>query len=222
MQAPAFARAGAVLRAFAQKMENAGNARSLQKISSVYAGAHAHYIDATAARLKNGARTCGEELDMKRMSGLIGTAVIADGRRAGRVSGVVLEDGRHIAGVLVEGALGGSRMVSLGQISVIGDVSLQCAGKGARMGGCEPFVPGRALSTGGMRLGRVSDLIIDERSGRVEAIEISRGYIDDLMGKRLVCDEFALAPQTGDAVVSDSFWEKASARRAVDGEGGRI
>ena len=73
---------------------------------------------------------------MKRMSGLIGTAVIADGRRAGSVSGVVLEDGRHIAGVLVEGALGGSRMVSLGQISVIGDVSLQCAGKGARMGGC--------------------------------------------------------------------------------------
>ena len=72
---------------------------------------------------------------MKRMSALIGAAVIADGRRAGRVSGVVLEGGRQLAGVLIEGALGGSRVISLGQIDVIGDVSLQCSGRGERAGG---------------------------------------------------------------------------------------
>ena len=145
---------------------------------------------------------------MKRMSALIGAAVIANGRRTGRVSGVVLEDGRQLAGVLIEGALGGSRMVSLGQIDVIGDVSLQCSGKGERAGGDCQFSPGRALTTGGHRLGRVSDLIIDEPTGRVAYIEISRGYIDDLMGGRIICSEFSLRPQTGDAIVSDTFCER--------------
>lgn len=150
---------------------------------------------------------------MKRMSGLIGTAVIADGKRAGRVSGVLLEDGRHISGVLVEGALGGSRVVALGQIDVIGDVSLQCTGRGARSGGSEPFSPRRAVTTAGRRLGRVSDLLIDERTGRIAAIEISRGYIDDMLTGRLICDEFALAPQTGDAVVPDALSARAPGRR---------
>ena len=99
---------------------------------------------------------------MKRMSALIGAAVIADGRRAGRVSGVVLEGGRQLVGVLIEGALGGSRVISLGQIDVIGDVSLQCSGRGERAGGDCQFSPGRALTTSGRRLGRVSDLIINE------------------------------------------------------------
>ena len=158
---------------------------------------------------------------MKRMSGLIGTAVIADGRRAGRVSGVVLEDGRHISGVLIEGALGGSRIVALGQIDVIGVVSLQCTGKGARSGGCEPFAPRRAVTTAGRRLGRVSDLMIDERTGRIEAIEISRGYIDDMLSGRLICDEFALAPQTGDAVVPDALSAQTVRRGGDQLEGGR-
>ncbi len=158
---------------------------------------------------------------MKRMSGLIGTAVIADGRRAGRVSGVVLEDGRHISGVLVEGALGGSRVVALSNIDVIGEVSLQCTGRGARSGGCEPFAPRRAVTTAGLRLGRVSDLMIDERTGRIEAIEISRGYIDDMLQGRLICDEFALAPQTGDAVVPDALSARPERRGADQLEGGR-
>ena len=109
---------------------------------------------------------------MKRMSALIGAAVIADGRRAGRVSGVVLDGGRQLVGVLIEGALGGSRVISLGQIDVIGDVSLQCSGRGERAGGDCQFSPGRALTTSGRRLGRVSDLIIDESTGRVAYIEI--------------------------------------------------
>lgn len=144
---------------------------------------------------------------MKRISALIGAAVIADGRRAGRVSGVVLAGGRQLVGVLIEGALGGSRVISLGQIDVIGDVSLQCSGRGERAGGDCQFSPGRALTTSGRRLGRVSDLIIDESTGRVAYIEISRGYIDDLMGGRIICGEFSLRPQTGDAIVADAFYE---------------
>lgn len=144
---------------------------------------------------------------MKRMSALIGTAVIANGRRAGRVSGILLESGRQMAGVTVEGALGGSRVVPLAQIDVIGDVSLQCFGRYGRADGLFQFSPGRALTTGGRRLGRVSDLMIDENSGYVQAIEISRGYIDDLMGRRIICGEFSLAPRTGDAIVADSFTE---------------
>ena len=140
------------------------------------------------------------------MSGLIGTAVIVGGRRAGRVSGVVLEDGRHIAGVLVEGALGGKCMMSLG-----------CAGKGARAGGCEPFSPGRAITTGGQRLGRVSDLFIDERTGRVDAIEVSRGYLDDLVSSRLICSEFSLRPQSGDAVVADVHTERGGCAQQEGG-----
>lgn len=112
-------------------------------------------------------------------------------------------------------------MAALRQISVIGDVSLQCSGKCMRASGCEPFAPGRALTTGGRRLGRVSDLMIDERSGRVEAIEISRGYLDDLLSSRLICDEFSLAPRTGDAVVADAFIERFSAPSASHVEGGR-
>lgn len=154
---------------------------------------------------------------VKRMSGLIGTAVIVGGRRAGRVSGVVLEDGRHIAGVLVEGALGGKCMMSLGQIRVMGDVSLQCAGKGARAGGCEPFSPGRAITTGGQRLGRVSDLFIDEHTGRVDAIEVSRGYLDDLVSSRLICSEFSLRPQSGDAVVADVHTERGGCAQREGG-----
>lgn len=141
---------------------------------------------------------------MKRMSRLIGTAVIADGRRKGRVSGVVLCDGRHMAGVLVEGMLGGSRMVPFGQINVMGEVSLQCSGRGMRSGGHEPFVPGRVLTTDGRRLGRVSDLIIDERTGHIDAIEISHGYIDDMLEGRFICSEFSLAPRTGNAVIPDA------------------
>ena len=43
---------------------------------------------------KNAARERRRRRNMKRMSALIGAAVIADGRRAGRVSGVVLEGGQ--------------------------------------------------------------------------------------------------------------------------------
>ena len=55
----------------------------------------------------------------------------------------------------------------------------------------------------------MSDLIIDESTGRVAYIEISRGYIDDLMGGRIICGEFSLRPQTGDAIVADAFYECA-------------
>ena len=65
------------------------------------------------------------------------------------------------------------------------------------------------LSTAGERLGWVTDAFVEESSGRVLALEVSRGIVDDFSRGRIRVRDFTMRPD-GVVAVTEEAGEEPS------------
>lgn len=70
------------------------------------------------------------------------------------------------------------------------------------------------LDTAGERLGWVTDALVEENTGRVTALEVSRGYVDDLTAGRIYVRDFTMRPEGVVAVTEDAAGEEEEASAA--------
>ena len=130
--------------------------------------------------------------------------VVCAGKKLGRIS-CVLPDSRleSVSGVFLHCGLAGSRFIGCAELDMIGDVAVLAHSAGIRRPTPErPFLR-RAYSPDGRRIGAITDAVIDEETLRIEALEFSRGYLDDLTGGRLHIRQFRVR-QNGDVIVESS------------------
>lgn len=136
---------------------------------------------------------------------LIGLPVLLDGKPMGRAVGIGLDGGlRKLEGVYADCGLKGVRLIRA--IRLLGAVSVQAAdaGKRAKLKG----IPVRRVVTeDGARYGAVTGYLIEPRTLRIEALEVSRGFFEDFLEGREWLFRYAVRDPQGDVL-------------RMDGEGG--
>ncbi len=156
---------------------------------------------------------------MVRMSKAIGLRVVlhGTGRRCGAVERVVLsDDGQDVAGLVAcgRGVIPRRRFVPAGCICLWGEVtaSVERVEKlPQEVKRREDAVGMEVTDTTGERLGWVTDVLFDESSGKVLALEISRCIVDDLIAGRIAVQDFTLR-QGGVVAVLPQFHKDKEAQ----------
>ncbi len=140
---------------------------------------------------------------MKDLRNLVGLPVICAGKRIGRASGVELsEDLTCMSGVVVDCGIRGSRFIPAGDVELMGEVSIITHTPGKRSGQAAPLRR-RALSTDGGTRGAVAGAMIDERTGQVDALLLSLGYIDDILTGRRWIRQYRVQTDSGDVIFDE-------------------
>lgn len=132
---------------------------------------------------------------MIRLGSLVGLPAALDGRMVGRVEQTVLTpDGHALRGMVIRHGLGGAKWVDSGHIRVLGDVSVILSGKPGRLPSDADFTLTSVKDTGGLNLGRVTDVYVNPSTFRVAALEISLGLIEELTCGRMLARTFVVQP----------------------------
>ena len=135
--------------------------------------------------------TIARVIDMTGMNRLIGLPVIWEGRQIGTVMrGVVAQDGKRLRGLVVRGGLRASRWIAAEDIALLGRLSVISRQRPARLPRCAGYRLFRVTDADGARIGVVTDVVLDEKSLRVTALEISSGPVDDLLSGRWFATAF--------------------------------
>lgn len=138
---------------------------------------------------------------MKNTRSLLGMPVISEGRKLGRVSSVLTDDSlRTVSGLFLSCGVAGSRFIECKQLDLIGDIAVLAHGSGRRMQPTGTPLFRRALSPDGRHIGAITDALLSERTLRIEALELSYGYLDDLTGGRTRVRQYTVQ-KNGDVVV---------------------
>jgi len=146
---------------------------------------------------------------MRKIRNLIGTPVVVNGKRAGRVIQAELsEDLSILKGIWLDAGLRGTRFIPSDSLAMLGKVAVMADDMGKRMRlRSEPLFR-RAIGSDGRRLGAVTGAEIDELSFRVEALEISRGIWDDLLCGRMRYEQFTINREDGNVLIDAAKTEK--------------
>ena len=132
---------------------------------------------------------------LKKMTGL---PVVLNGKSIGSVMrGVLTEDGRTLRGIVVRGGLRGARWLPREQIALVGKISVIASGKAGRVPRDADYRLFRVSDGDGMRLGIVTDALLNEETLRVAALEISCGPMDDLIDGRWYATAYHVQPRNG-------------------------
>lgn len=137
---------------------------------------------------------------MLRMTGIAGLIAVSHGTgsKKGFVEHVVLSaDGQDVQGLILRkrGLLRRRRFVPFEHIALWGEKTVMVTAeermpKEVRK---SPDIEGlRVLDTSGERLGWVTDALVEETTGRVLSLEVSRGYVDDFTGGRIRVRDFTM------------------------------
>lgn len=130
---------------------------------------------------------------MTGIQGLIGLPVIRGGKTVGLLEQAVLEEsGKKLRGIIIREGLGGAKWVDRENIQTIGGVSVLVSGDLKKPPREANFRLGRVQDTSGIRLGTVTDALINSETLEVEALEISNGPLDDLLHGRWLASDFVL------------------------------
>lgn len=125
------------------------------------------------------------------MKKLIGLPVIFDGRQVGVVvRGVLQEDGKSLRGLVIRGGMRGSRWLDAKSIELMGKISVLTSARPARLPKAANFRLFRVTDADGLRVGIVTDAMLDEATLGVTALEISSGPVDDLIDGRFYATRF--------------------------------
>ena len=128
---------------------------------------------------------------MTGMKRLIGLPVVVEGKQIGTVArGVVREDGRSLLGLVVREGLKSSRFLPAADIRMLGRLSVIGKKKPQRMPREAAYRLFRVTDANGARVGLVTDVMLDESTLRVTALEISSGPVDDLIDGRWYATAF--------------------------------
>lgn len=138
---------------------------------------------------------------MKRLSRLLELPVVdfRTGKQIARVERCCLSaDGQNLCGLVVRqnGFGRRRRYVEFSTLAVIGDVSLQVKALAPLP---DPLKRAedesrRVYNTSGRLLGWMTDALLDESDGRIRALELSEGYLDELYRGRVWLRDFARRP----------------------------
>ena len=135
---------------------------------------------------------------MTGMKRLIGMPVILDGQQIGNVvRGVVRRDGKALAGLIVRDGLRASRYLDVSGVRMLGKLSVICDKKPERVPREAAFRLFRVTDANGARVGLVTDVLLDESTMRVTALEISSGPVDDLIAGRWYTTSFDVRAMGG-------------------------
>lgn len=134
------------------------------------------------------------------MSTLVGLPVILNGQVISRVEQPVLtNDGRRLRGMVVRHGLRSARWVTTEQMETVGNVSIIVNDRPGRMPPCADFALRSVRDTTGMTLGVVTDVWLNPRTLRVEALEILLGLVEALRCGPLRCERFSVCSSGEDA-----------------------
>ena len=154
---------------------------------------------------------------MRRISKIAGLAAVAEhtGRRLGLVERVCLSaDGQDAEGLLLRlrGLFRRKRFVPFGSIALWGEVAVTVR-RAERLPAAvqrrEDVLGLAVLDTAGERLGWVTDAFVEESSGRVLALEVSQGIVDDFSRGRIRVRDFTMRPD-GVVAVTEEAGEEPS------------
>lgn len=124
-----------------------------------------------------------------------GMSVMQGSRLVGHViRGVLSRDGRHLAGLLIKGRMGGTKWLSREEILLIGQMAVIAKREPGRVPEEAHYRLYRVSGADGERIGIVTDAIIYEETLRVAALEISQGPVDDLIMGRWYATAFSILP----------------------------
>lgn len=159
---------------------------------------------------------------MLRMTGITGLIAVlhGTGRRSGVVERVCLSaDGQDVHGLILrkKGFMRRKVYVPFECIALWGEKTVAIT--------AEKKIPSEirkrqeleglsVLDTAGERLGWVTDALVEENTGRVTALEVSRGYVDDLTAGRIYVRDFTMRPEGVVAVTEDAAGEDEEAPAA--------
>jgi len=143
---------------------------------------------------------------MTRALRLVGLPVISEGSRLGVVDAVSLaRSGKKLAGLHTQGRGFRAGFVDAANVRVLGESAVLVEGKPSKR--APRFHLRRVRDTSGLRLGMVTDVMLDETDLHVEAVELSFGPIDDLLRGRCWVRDYSVDPDTGDVIVSSKAWQ---------------
>lgn len=146
---------------------------------------------------------------VKTIRSMIGMPVVCKNRRIGRmVQAELEEDLTRLKGIWVSAGFRGARWLSAERLELLGQVAILSDGPGARRR--MRFAPlfRRATATDGTRLGAVTGAEIDEISFAVTALELSRGFWDDLLTHRRRVERFTANRETGEIIIDPAELER--------------
>lgn len=167
---------------------------------------------------------------MHRISDVIGKTVVSaeTGDRLGSVSDTLIDEASVVGLVVGGGLLAKERVLPFRDVQTLGgDTVLARTGTGIvgpkewRTTGPETSrssaLRGRAVvTTGGTRLGEVSDVLIDERTGAFEAFEVSSGGLRSKRSKFRASSQIRIGADA--VVVPEEAIERAEERDAPPAE----
>jgi len=140
---------------------------------------------------------------MRKLRNLIGMPVICRRQKIGRlVQAQLSPDLKCLEGIWVDGGLKGTRYIPCERLSMIGKRAVIADDRGCRRKcRCAPLFY-RAVATDGSRMGAIVGAELDELSFLVQALELTRGFWDDLSTGRMRVETFCV--QGGEIIVKDS------------------
>ena len=159
---------------------------------------------------------------MLRMTGITGLIAVlhGTGRRLGVVERVCLSaDGQDVQGLILrkKGFVRRKVYVPFECIALWGEktVAVTAEQKIPLMIRKRQEIEGMSvLDTAGERLGWVTDALVEESAGRVRALEVSRGYVDDFTAGRAYVRDFTMRLDGVVAVKEDAAGEADEAPAA--------
>ena len=135
--------------------------------------------------------------------------VVCRSKRLGRLIQAELEDDlSHLKGIWVGAGLRGARWIPAESLELLGRVAILTDGCGVRRRTHFSPLLRRATATDGTRLGAVTGAEIDELSFAVTALELSRGFWDDLMTRRRRVERFTVNRETGEILIDPAELER--------------
>ena len=142
---------------------------------------------------------------MRKLRNLIGMPVLCQRQKLGRLVQVALSDDlARLDGIWVDGGLRGTRYIPAEQLGMIGEVAVMADSRGARRKCTARPLLMRAVSTGGERIGAIVGAEVDELSFQVRALELTRGFWDDISAGRTRVERYTAQPERNIVVVLDS------------------
>ncbi len=144
---------------------------------------------------------------MTSLNRLLGLPVVFNGQKIGQIErAIVDEKGRSLHGIVVRSGIRPAKWLGAKEIAALGGVSVLCKTKPQKLPKDADFSLSRVQDTSGLRLGVVTDVLLDDETFSVFALEISSGPLDDFMRGRSYCKEFVVKksrinPREGDVLI---------------------
>lgn len=129
---------------------------------------------------------------------LIGMPVVWQGAVIGYVErGVLAPGGKSLRGIVLRRGLQGARWVARENVEELGSACVLARAQPVRPPKTAEISLSRVYHTDGQCLGMVTDALIDRRSLRVTALEVSYGPLYQLLGRHAYATCYRVRPVAG-------------------------